>query len=49
MKVILFGATRMVGQEVLRQCQMDPEVESVLAIGRKACGVSPAATQCGPV
>ena len=35
MKVILFGATGMVGQGVLRRCLLDPDVESVLAIGRK--------------
>ncbi len=40
MKVILFGATGMVGQGVLRHCLLDPEVESVLAIGRKPSGVS---------
>jgi uncharacterized protein YbjT (DUF2867 family) len=34
MKVILFGATGMVGQGVLRECLLDPEVESVLAISR---------------
>jgi uncharacterized protein YbjT (DUF2867 family) len=34
MKVILFGATGMVGQGVLRECLADPEVESILAIGR---------------
>ena len=34
MKVILFGATGMVGQGVLRECLLDPEVESVVAIGR---------------
>jgi len=39
MKVILFGATGMVGQGVLRECLADDEVESVLIIGRKACGV----------
>jgi putative NADH-flavin reductase len=37
-KVILFGATGMVGQGVLRECLLDPEVESVLAIGRTATG-----------
>jgi hypothetical protein len=36
MKIILFGATGMVGQGVLRECLLDPEVESVLAIGRGA-------------
>jgi uncharacterized protein YbjT (DUF2867 family) len=34
MKVILFGATGMIGQGVLRECLLDPNVESVLAIGR---------------
>ncbi len=38
MKVILLGATGMVGQGVLRECLLDPEVESVLAIGRGAIG-----------
>ncbi len=38
MKVILLGATGMVGQGVLRECLLDPEVESVLAIGRNATG-----------
>ncbi len=36
MKVILLGATGMVGQGVLRECLLDPEVEGVLAIGRNA-------------
>lgn len=34
MKVILFGATGMVGQGVLRECLLDDRVEQVLAIGR---------------
>ncbi|HEY6475583.1 MAG TPA: NAD(P)H-binding protein [Polyangia bacterium] len=34
MKVILFGATGMVGQGVLRECLRDPRVTAVLAIGR---------------
>jgi uncharacterized protein YbjT (DUF2867 family) len=38
MKVILFGATGMVGQGVLRECLLDPAVEGVLAIGRAATG-----------
>src|SRR5262249_25465723 len=38
MRAILFGATGMVGQGVLRECLLDPEVESVLAIGRRAMG-----------
>jgi uncharacterized protein YbjT (DUF2867 family) len=38
MKVILFGATGMVGQGVLRECLLDPQVETVLAVGRSATG-----------
>jgi uncharacterized protein YbjT (DUF2867 family) len=35
-KVILLGATGMVGQGVLRESLLDPEVEGVLTIGRNA-------------
>jgi uncharacterized protein YbjT (DUF2867 family) len=35
-KVIVLGATGMVGQGVLRECLLDPEVETVLAIGHNA-------------
>ena len=38
MKVILFGATGMVGQGVLRECLLDPSVERVLAVGRSPTG-----------
>ena len=38
MKVILFGATGMVGQGVLRECLVDPDVESVLVVGRSPTG-----------
>lgn len=38
MKVILFGATGMVGQGVLRECLLDSNVESVLAIVRSPLG-----------
>jgi uncharacterized protein YbjT (DUF2867 family) len=38
MKVILFGATGMVGQGVLRECLQAADVEAVLAIGRTATG-----------
>jgi uncharacterized protein YbjT (DUF2867 family) len=38
MKVILFGATGMVGQGVLRECLLDTGVESVLVVGRSATG-----------
>ena len=39
MNVILYGATGMVGQGVLRECLVDPEVAQILALGRHACGV----------
>ncbi|MGE5277334.1 MAG: epimerase [Acidobacteriota bacterium] len=38
MKVVLFGATGMIGQGVLRECLLDAEVEQVLAIGRRPTG-----------
>jgi uncharacterized protein YbjT (DUF2867 family) len=38
-KVVIFGASGMVGQGVLRECLDDPAVEAVLVIGRTACGV----------
>src|SRR5258708_7316 len=38
MKVIVFGATGMVGQGVLRECLLDPEVTSVLVVGRSPTG-----------
>jgi len=38
MKVILFGATGMVGQGVLRECLRDASVERVLAVGRTSTG-----------
>jgi uncharacterized protein YbjT (DUF2867 family) len=37
-KVIVFGATGMVGQGALRECLLDPEVEVVLVVGRRATG-----------
>src|SRR6267154_2642577 len=40
MKVIFFGSTGMVGKSVLRQCLLDPDVESVVSIGRNPSGVS---------
>jgi uncharacterized protein YbjT (DUF2867 family) len=36
MKVVILGATGMVGQGVLRECLLDPDVESVLAIVRRS-------------
>ena len=38
MKVILLGATGMVGQGALRECLLDPDVESVLTLGRTVTG-----------
>ena len=38
MNILLFGATGMVGQGVLRECLLDPEVERVVTIGRTATG-----------
>jgi len=38
MKVLLFGATGMIGQGVLRECLLDPEVELVVTVGRAATG-----------
>lgn len=34
MNVLLFGATGMIGQGVLRECLLDPGVAGVLAVGR---------------
>jgi len=39
MNVLIFGATGMVGQGVLRECLLDPNVQSVRAIGRSPTGV----------
>jgi uncharacterized protein YbjT (DUF2867 family) len=39
MNVLIFGATGMVGQGVLRECLLDPNVQMVQAIGRTATGV----------
>ena len=38
MKVLLFGATGMVGQGVLRECLLDPDIEQVVAIVRSTTG-----------
>ena len=38
MRIIVFGATGMVGQGVLRECLLDPEVDQVLAVGRRPTG-----------
>jgi uncharacterized protein YbjT (DUF2867 family) len=40
MKVILFGATGMVGQGALRECLRDDRVERVLVVGRSPVGTT---------
>jgi uncharacterized protein YbjT (DUF2867 family) len=39
-KVILFGATGMVGQGVLRECLLDDGISEVLSVGRSCSGIS---------
>lgn len=38
MKILIFGATGMVGQGVLRECLLDPDVTQVLVLGRNPTG-----------
>jgi uncharacterized protein YbjT (DUF2867 family) len=38
MNVILFGATGMVGQGILRECLLDPDVQQILSIVRTPSG-----------
>ncbi|HEY4884597.1 MAG TPA: NAD-dependent epimerase/dehydratase family protein [Myxococcales bacterium] len=38
MKLILFGATGMVGQGALRECLLDPDVTQVLSVARGSTG-----------
>jgi uncharacterized protein YbjT (DUF2867 family) len=58
MRVIVVGASGMVGQGVLRECLLDPGVERVLAVGRRPLGKSdpklvdrvvPDLTDLGPI
>lgn len=39
MKVIIFGATGMIGRGVLRECLLDSEIAAVLTVGRSATGL----------
>lgn len=39
MRVLIFGATGMVGQGVLRECLINADIQDVLAIGRSPTGV----------
>jgi uncharacterized protein YbjT (DUF2867 family) len=58
MRVVIFGATGMVGQGVLRECLLDQRVSEVVSVGRRALGrtdpklrevVRPDVTDLGPV
>ncbi|WP_112261626.1 Rossmann-fold NAD(P)-binding domain-containing protein [Lentzea terrae] len=40
MKIVVFGASGMVGQGALRECLLDPEVDSVVTVGRSALAVT---------
>lgn len=40
MKVMIFGATGMVGQSVLRECLLDVQIKEVLTVGRRKAGVT---------
>ncbi|MEV0618617.1 NAD-dependent epimerase/dehydratase family protein [Nonomuraea sp. NPDC050404] len=40
MRVILFGATGMIGRGVLRECLLDDRISAVLAVGRSPTGVT---------
>jgi hypothetical protein len=40
LKVVMFGATGMVGFAVLQECLANPDVSSVLSVSRKSNGVS---------
>ncbi|HJY37558.1 MAG TPA: hypothetical protein VJ299_08840, partial [Steroidobacteraceae bacterium] len=40
MNIMIFGATGMVGQGVLRECLLASDVERVLIVGRTASGVT---------
>ena len=40
MNVLLFGATGMVGQGVLRECLLDPDVKRVVTVGRTPTGAA---------
>jgi uncharacterized protein YbjT (DUF2867 family) len=42
MKILIFGATGMVGQGVLRECLLAPDVELVETVGRSRTGVTDA-------
>jgi len=39
MRVLIFGATGMVGRGVLRECLLDPGVDRVITVGRSPVGI----------
>src|SRR6266496_5145468 len=39
-KAIITGATGMVGEGVLHECLQHADVEEVLAVGRRSCGIT---------
>src|SRR3954452_19823419 len=39
MRILIFGATGMIGQGVVRECLLEPEVDAVQTVGRSATGV----------
>jgi len=39
MKVLIFGATGVVGQGVLRECLLDPDIQLIQTVGRSTSGV----------
>jgi uncharacterized protein YbjT (DUF2867 family) len=40
LNVVITGATGMVGEGVLHECLLHPDVEKILVINRKPCGIS---------
>jgi putative NADH-flavin reductase len=39
-KTIVTGATGMVGEGVLHECLLHEDVEEVLVVGRRSCGIT---------
>ena len=39
MNILIFGATGMIGQGVLRECLLDPDVALVQTVGRSSTGI----------
>ena len=40
LKVLIFGASGMIGRSVLLECLRDPDVELVVTLGRTAAGIN---------